>query len=115
MDARAWLASYEERLQDIEERAARAQAALAAVEATATSPDGAVTVTVDAAGVLQGLVLGERSGELTREQLAATVLGTARQARSDAARLAAATVTPLIGEGSPAMAMLCSGLPREEP
>lgn len=115
MDARAWLASYEERLQDIGHRAARAHGALAGIEATATSPDGAVSVTVDPAGALQGLELGERSGDLTREQLAATVLRTARQARAEAARLAAAAVAPLLGEGSTAMAMFRSRLPEEQP
>jgi DNA-binding protein YbaB len=114
MDGRAWLASYEERLQDIGDRAERAQRALAAVEGTATSQDGAVTVTVNPAGALRRLELGERSAALTREQLAAAVLSTARQAQSEAARLAATAVTPLLGEGSAAMAMFRSRVPGDE-
>lgn len=114
MDGRAWLASYEERLQDIGGRAERAQRALADVEATATSRDGAVTVTVNPAGALQRLELGERSTALTREQLAAAVQSTARQAQAEAARLAAAAVTPLLGEGSAAMAMFRSRLPEDD-
>jgi DNA-binding protein YbaB len=114
MDGRAWLASYEERLQDIGGRAQRARAELAGVEATATSRDGAVTVTVDPAGALRSLVLGEAADGLTREQLAAAVVGTAREAHADAARRAAEAVAPLLGEGSAALALLRSHLPGEE-
>jgi DNA-binding protein YbaB len=114
MDGRAWLASYEERLQDIGGRARRAQAELAGVEATATSRDEAVTVTVDPAGALRSLVLGEAANGLTREQLAAAVVGTARQAHAEAARMAAAAVAPLLGEGTAAMALLRSHLPAGE-
>jgi hypothetical protein len=89
MDGRAWLAAYEERLRDIGGRAQRVQRAVAAVEATATSEDGAVVVTVDPAGAMRRLELAEPADALTREQLAAAVLATARQAHAEAARLAA--------------------------
>ncbi|MFD1533258.1 YbaB/EbfC family nucleoid-associated protein [Pseudonocardia aurantiaca] len=111
MDGRAWLASYEERLDEINERAQQAQRELAGVEATATSPDGAVTVTTDPAGELRSLVLGEAAERLTREQLAAAVLGTAGRARAEAAQLAAAAVAPLLGEGTTGMSLLRSHLP----
>jgi DNA-binding protein YbaB len=111
MDGRAWLASYGERLEEINERAQQAQRELAEVEATATSPDGAVTVTTDPAGALRSLVLGEAAEQLTREQLAAAVLGTACRARAEAAELAAAAVAPLLGEGTAGMALLRSHLP----
>ncbi|OLT09779.1 hypothetical protein BJF78_06115 [Pseudonocardia sp. CNS-139] len=111
MDGREWLASYEERLQDIGGRARRVQHELAAVVATATSKDGAVTVTVDPAGALRGLVLGEPADALSRAQLATAVLETVRQAHADAARQAAAAAAPLLGEGSTAMAMLRAHLP----
>jgi DNA-binding protein YbaB len=113
MDGRAWLAAYEERLQDVGDRAERAQRALAGVAATVTSDDGAVTVTVNPAGAMQALVLAEAAGGLTRERLAATVLGTARLAQAEAARLAAAAVAPLLGEGSEAMAVFRTHLPTE--
>jgi DNA-binding protein YbaB len=111
MDGRGWLASYEERLKEISDRAQRAQQELAGVEATATSPGGAVTVTVDPAGALRSLVLAEAADDLTREQLAAAVLATARQAQTDAARQAHAAVAPLIGENSEAMAVFRTHLP----
>ncbi len=103
MDGEQWLASYRERLGTLGMRAAQARDALAGVEATASSRDGAVTVTVDPAGALQRLVLGERSAELSRVQLAAAVLATAREAQGEAARRAAEAVAPLLGEDSEAM------------
>ena len=112
MDGDQWLASYQERLQEFGARAARAQRALAGVSATATSRDGAVTVTVDPAGVMQRLVLSERTETMTRVQLAASVVATAHEARAEAARRATAAVAPLIGPE--ATEMLRSQLPDGE-
>lgn len=111
MDGEHWLASYRKRLSEIGARAARAQEALAGVEATASSRDGAVTVTVNPAGAMRQLVFSERSAGLTRAQLAAAVLATARQAQHDAARQATEAVAPLIGNDGEAMRMLRSHLP----
>jgi DNA-binding protein YbaB len=114
MDGERWLASYQQELRDIGARATKAQQALAGVRATAASRDGAVTVTVDPAGALQGLVLSERTEAMTRVQLAATVLATAREARARAAREAAEAVAPLIGADSGAMRVLRQHLPVED-
>jgi DNA-binding protein YbaB len=111
MDGHQWLAEYQERLREIGARAERAQREIASVEATATSRDGAVTVTVNSTGALQRLVLSERTEAVTRVQLAAAVLATARQAQEDAARQAVAAVAPLIGSDSEAMRVLRSHLP----
>ncbi|MGI9001886.1 MAG: YbaB/EbfC family nucleoid-associated protein [Pseudonocardia sp.] len=111
MDAEQWLAAYRERLTEIGARAARAREELAGVEATASSRDGAVTVTVNPAGALRRLVLSERSEALTRTQLAAAVLATAAQAQGAAARQATAAVAPLIGEDSETMRLLRTHLP----
>lgn len=115
MDGEEWLAAYRGRLRDIGAQAARAQSALAAVAATASSQDGAVTVTVNPGGALQRLVLSERSENLSRAQLAAAVLATARTAQADAARRAAEAVAPLIGNDSAAMRALRAHLPDQEP
>ena len=110
MDGREWLASYRRRLQEFGERAERAQRELGAVCVTATSPDGAVTVTVTSTGALQGLVLSERAEGMPRDRLAEAVLATARTAHGDAARRATEVVAPLIGDHSAAMAVLRSHL-----
>lgn len=111
MDGEQWLDSYRARLTSVGERAARAREALAGVEATASSRDGSVTVTVNPAGALLGLVLGERSEAMSRVQLAAAVLAAAQQAQADAARLATDALAPLLGEDSEAMRVVRSHLP----
>ncbi|WP_051233183.1 YbaB/EbfC family nucleoid-associated protein [Pseudonocardia asaccharolytica] len=110
MDAPEWLPGYRRRTDDIARRAAQAHAELATVRASASSPDGAVTVTVNPAGALQGLALGRAAEGLSRVQLAEAVLVTARRAHSQAAQLAAAAITPLIGETSEAMRVVRSAL-----
>lgn len=110
MDGREWLAGYRERLQEIRTRTVRAEAELAGVTGTATSRDGAVTVTVNPAGALQHLVLTEHAEVLSRQQLAAAVLATARQAQVEAARQAEAALVPVLGERSEAKAVLRSHL-----
>ena len=106
MDGREWLAGYRERLQEVRARAGRAQEELAAVAGTATSRDGAVTVTVDAAGALQRLALSERTEGMSRVQLAAAVLDTARRAQQAAVQQAEAVLVPVLGERSAAMAVI---------
>jgi DNA-binding protein YbaB len=106
MDGREWLAGYQDRLQDIRARATRAERELAGVTGTATSRDGAVTVAVDHAGSLQHLELTEHAELLSRRELAATVLDTARRARQDAAQQAEAALVPVFGERSAAMQLL---------
>lgn len=105
MDGREWLESYQQRVRGMQERAERAQAALAAVEGTATSPDGAVTATVAPGGGLRRLVIAERHG-LTSTQLAAAVVATAGSAAAAAARAAGEAVEPLFGRDSAAMRLL---------
>lgn len=105
MDGREWLAGYQDRLENLRVRAVQAERTLATVAGTATSRDGAVSVTVDQAGVLQHLELTEHAEVLSRKELAATVLDTARQARREAAAQAEAALVPVFGERSAAMEM----------
>jgi DNA-binding protein YbaB len=111
MSGEEWLAGYRDRLAELRARSDRAQDALAHAEATVSSPDGAVTVTVNPAGALQRLVLSERTTGMTRVQLAAAVLATARTAHQEAARRAVDAVAPVLGgEGSEAVRVLRSNL-----
>ena len=106
MDGRQWLDHYQHRLMDLQVRADRAQAALAGVDGTAASPDGAVTVTVIPGGALRRIVFSERSESLSRVQLAALVVETAARAQADADRRVTEAVAPLIGTDSGAMHVL---------
>jgi len=86
MDASEWLPDYRRRVAEAGVRALRTQTALREVQETASSRDGAVTVTVDPGGALRRLVLGERADRLSRAQLAETVLATAGEAHERAQR-----------------------------
>jgi DNA-binding protein YbaB len=106
-----WLAGYRDRLTTLRARTERAQDALASAEATVTSPDGAVTVTVNPAGALRSLVLSERTTTMTRAQVAAAVLATARAAQQEAGQRAMSAVAPILGgEDSDAMRQLRSSI-----
>jgi DNA-binding protein YbaB len=109
-DGADWLAHYRRRAAEIGARARSAQNALADVEGTAESRDGAVAVTVTPSGALRGLVLSERSTRMSRTELAATVLATAREAQAEAARRTEAALAPLIGDDTEAMRVLRSHL-----
>lgn len=111
MDGRQWLDSYQQELQGLRARAHRAQVALAAVEATTSSPDGSVTVTVAPGGALRRVVFSEQSEALSRTRLATLVVETVAQAHADAAARATAALAPVIGERSEAMRVLRSHLP----
>lgn len=99
-NAEEWLAGYRDRLTQLGARTARAQQDLARAEATVTSPDGLVTITVNPAGALRGLVLSDRTAGMSRTELAAAVLATARIAQDRAARLAAEAMAPVLGEAA---------------
>ncbi|MDT8914616.1 YbaB/EbfC family nucleoid-associated protein [Amycolatopsis sp. PS_44_ISF1] len=99
---------------EIGQRAAEAQDRLKHVSATATSADGAVTVTVNTAGALQQLAFGPRADELPRAALAASVVTTAHRAQVQAAQQLTAIMAPLIGENSDAMKFLEEQIPAPE-
>lgn len=106
MDPHAWLSGYDARLTDIAARAATAQRELAAVSATATGRDGAVTATVEAGGALAALRFGPAADQLGRGALAEQVVATVAAAREEAARQAARAVTGLVGDDSEAMRLV---------
>jgi DNA-binding protein YbaB len=110
MEPEQRLASYQHRVGQIGRRATDAQQGLATVAESATSSDGAVTVTVSPAGALLELTIGPRAEELTRVQLAAAILATAQRAQAGAARQAAEVMRPLLGDNSAAMGYLRSQL-----
>ncbi len=109
-----WLDGYQRRVRGLARQAAATQAELAAVAATESSPDGSVTLTVNPAGALTALTIGRPAEGLTRAQLAATILATARRAHAEAASRMAEVMRPLLGERSAAMTLLRAQLPDAE-
>lgn len=96
---------------DLGRRAAEAKARLERIAATATSADGAVTVTVNTSGALQELTFGPRADELPRARLAAAVVATAQRAQVQAAQQLTSVMAPLIGPDSDAMKFLQEQIP----
>ncbi|WP_434449582.1 YbaB/EbfC family nucleoid-associated protein [Lentzea sp. E54] len=87
-------------------RAARRRATLDAardqavgVTGTASSPDGAIRATVDAGGMLTGLVLAPSVQQLNVRQLAAALVQVAQEAAAQARGAVREVYTPLRNEG----------------
>jgi hypothetical protein len=109
------LADYRARVAGIAERAQAARARIATVRGTATSSDGAVTVSVNVQGALEDLSFGPGADSLALSELAATILRTSRKARVRAATAGADALVPLIGTDSAAMNLVRANIPDGTP
>ncbi|MGW0516529.1 YbaB/EbfC family nucleoid-associated protein [Crossiella sp. NPDC003009] len=110
-DPMAWLDAQEARIEALQARAEQAKEALATASATATSRDGAVTVTVNPGGVLTDLRLTAKASGLGHEELAAAIMATVRQAQGRAGQQTAAIMATVVGEDSEAMDFVRENLP----
>ncbi|WP_018682317.1 YbaB/EbfC family nucleoid-associated protein [Actinokineospora enzanensis] len=113
-DPKQVVADYERRTAALLERAEEAKAKIKALSGTATSQDGAVTVTVNAAGALMGLSFGREAEEMPRERLAALVLATAKRAQAGAVGRIAEIMEPVVGGNSAAMRFVREQVPDVE-
>ncbi|MGH4012709.1 MAG: YbaB/EbfC family nucleoid-associated protein [Pseudonocardiaceae bacterium] len=110
MDPQQWLRDYQARGEAMVRRSQEFQEQLQAVSETATSRDGAVTVTVGPSGALQNLAFAPRSRQLSEAELAQLTLQTTREAQNRVAHRIAALVEPVSGDGA-ALAFLRGQLP----
>lgn len=108
-----WVEEYEAKLADLQRKSVELQENFAASNATVTSPDRIVTVTVGPNGGLQDLQLGRRAMELGAPRLTALILETARQAQKQAANKVLEVFKPL-GEGTEAYQMVSDAIPADE-
>ena len=111
MDSNQAVASYADEVAGITARAEQAKEQIKNLAGTATSPDGAVTVTVNGSGSLRDISFGERADELPRTQLASAIMATARRAQAQASQQILAIMAPLVGEDSDAMRFVREQLP----
>ncbi|MCP2164502.1 YbaB/EbfC family nucleoid-associated protein [Goodfellowiella coeruleoviolacea] len=88
---------------DLVARAEEIRAKIRALAGTASTPDGAVTVTVDASGALRDIEFGHAAERMPRQALAAAVLATARFAHNRATEQLPAVLAALAGEDSAAV------------
>lgn len=116
MNPNELISSYQQEVEALAQKAAEAKRQLKELSGSLTSGDGAVSVTVNAAGALQQLSFGKRADELPRAQLAALILATARRAQVQAAQQVTSILAPLVGEDSDAMKFVQQQIPvPEEP
>lgn len=100
MDPAQWLAEYQERLERAAYGARAASASLQEVGASATSPRGEVTVTVNAAGVLGDVRLTPAARKLDVDTLAVLIVSTAREAQRVAGQRMTEVMEGYLGKGA---------------
>lgn len=98
-DPHQHLADFEQHLQRAQQQVDAIQTAFRDARTTATSPDGAVTVTVASGGRIESLQLSPKADSLGHTALGATIMTTIRKAQVDAARMIEETVRPVLGDG----------------
>jgi DNA-binding protein YbaB len=111
MEPDQWLAQYGQKIDQAKQNAAQAETQLGGVGGSATSPDGLITVTVNASGALMDLVLRPGVRDLDPERIASTVLAAAGQAQRTAAGRVVEIMTEFIGD-SPALDFVKAQMPR---
>lgn len=116
MNPNELMSSYMQEVQALAQKAEEAKKQLKELTGSLTSGDGAVTLTVNAAGALQSLSFGARAEEMPRAQLASLVLSTAKRAQIKAAQQVTSILAPIVGEDSDAMRFVQQQIPvPEEP
>jgi DNA-binding protein YbaB len=113
LNPQQWLDEYEARLADLKQKSADLQENFAASNATVSSKDGSVTITIGPNGGLLNLQLGHRAVELGAARLTALIMETAKIAQRQAAQKVLEVFEPL-GEGTEAMSMVMDSIPADE-
>jgi DNA-binding protein YbaB len=111
VDPKQLVDSYTQDVSALAARATEARERIRHLAGTASSQDGAVTVTVNGGGALQGLSFGPAADRVPRERLAEVVLATARRAQAQASQQILAIMTPLVGADSDAMRFVEEQIP----
>jgi DNA-binding protein YbaB len=93
MEPEAMLRALKEKALQLESDAARIREELAASSASASSPDGAVTVTLSPTGALQDITFGAKAVSHKPEALGPLVMRTVEAAQQAVATRVAGTVT----------------------
>ncbi|WP_216216833.1 YbaB/EbfC family nucleoid-associated protein [Amycolatopsis aidingensis] len=112
MDPAQWLADYRDRLERAAHGARQARDSLREAGATARSPRGEVTVSVNAGGALDELALTPAARKLEADALAGLIVSTAREAQRLASARMAEVMAGYLGDG-PALTQLTQHLPAE--
>ncbi len=110
-DPHRMISDYEQRTAVLLERAEEAKSQIANLTGSASSSDGAVTVSVSAGGALLSLSFGTKADAMPKDRLAALVMSTAKRAQAQAVGQIATIMAPIIGDNSEAMQFVQSQVP----
>ncbi|MEU4424628.1 YbaB/EbfC family nucleoid-associated protein [Actinoplanes sp. NPDC024001] len=100
------LGDWERRVREQTELTTELSRRMQEAEASETSPDGEVHLTVDHTGSLSGLQLTDRAMHLPADDLAHLILNSSRRAQARMAQQMAEVARTLYGSGSPTTALI---------
>jgi len=109
-----WLANFESKIAEVQQKAAEFKQNLEASGATETSEDGALRVSVAPNGALTELSIDDAALRGSGRELAAKIMKLARKAQRSAAGHVADAFAPLAGADSESLRMVTGYLPPEE-
>lgn len=110
MEPDQWLAQYGEKIEQAKRNAAQAESQLGGVGGSATSPDGLITVTVNASGALTDLILRPQLRGEDPERISGAILTAVAQAQRAAAGKVVEIMTEFVGD-SPALEFVKAKMP----
>lgn len=110
MEPDQWLAQYGEKIEQAKRNAAQAESQLGGVGGSATSPDGLITVSVNAAGALTDLILRPQLRGEDPERISGAIMTAVAQAQRAAAGKVVEIMTEFVGD-SPALEFVKSKMP----
>ena len=115
IDPEQLLSQYEGKLAEAQAKSDAIRENLANLHVTERSPDGQITVTVNDAGNLVGLQLGQALQRKDGAAVAQDIMRTLQAAQSRVANTVQESMAPLLGEDSEAMHMMMDKLRSAQP
>ena len=110
-DPDQWIREQERRSAELAEKAEQTKRELAESATTVSSPDGAVSVTVNPGGVLIDLSLSRKADDLSFTQLQTVIMQTYQRATARAAARTVEIMAPLLADAPDSLAFLKSTMP----
>lgn len=98
LDPDSVLRQLQQQAEDLENKAAHLRTELTSAAATATSPDGAVTVTLSPTGALQDITFAAPAAKVTPENLGPLVMKTVQAAQREVSNRVTASLAEQFGD-----------------
>lgn len=114
LDPDSMLRELRQQAADLETKATRLRTELANASATATSPDGAVTVTLSPTGALQNITFSAKATSHSPEALGPLVMKTAQEAQREVSTRVTASLSEQFGTPE-TMDFITQFMPKPEP